>query len=160
MFTKINLEFSLDITIILLSMIRSLMNNNANNNDRKIYISDDEKSNNDNNNATKDYPIILLQIFRFMYHNCDDFRTMASNPDFLSSLVTTLYPYNDLTDSQAATPLIEVKVWLIFFCNFNTIFKKFCNFFSLLQKPYVIQHLNTIVTFINHVYLILKLSVI
>jgi hypothetical protein len=29
-----------------------------------------------------------------------------------------------------------------------------------LQKPYVIQHLNTIVTFINHVYLILKLSVI
>ena len=67
-------------------------------------------NNNDKKNPTKDYPIILLQIFRFMYHNCDDFRTMASNPDFLSSLVATLYPYSDLTESQLATPLLEIKV--------------------------------------------------
>jgi hypothetical protein len=116
MFTKINNEFSLDITLILLSMIRALMNNInvvpvAAEVDEETSVSSVINSfNNDKKNVTKDYPIILLQIFRFMYHNCDDFRTMASNTDFLSAITATLYPYHDLTESQAATPLVEVKV--------------------------------------------------
>lgn len=126
-FTKINIEFSLDVTLILLSMIRSLMNHNSNSSEVAKETSVISNFNNDEKNLTKDYPIILLQIFRFMYHNCDDFRSMASNPEFLSALTATLYPYNDLSESQAATPLVEVKVinfifiqdlyfnWILFF---------------------------------------------
>lgn len=139
MFTKINIEFGLDVSVILLSMIRSLMNsqqqvqdltesiskqsstssNNANGSSNSSNISSSSSNSSStsnitisNNFVTKDYAIILLQIFRYMYHNCDDFRLMASNADFLAALLATLYPYTDLSESQAATPLVEVKVEL------------------------------------------------
>ncbi len=101
LFSKINKDVSLDITIILLSMIRSLMN-------PSIKMDSD----------SKDYAIILLQIFRFMYHNCDDFRSMASNLDFLSSLILTLYPYNDMTQQELNEPSpAEIKPFAEAICN-------------------------------------------
>ena len=35
-----------------------------------------------------------------MYHNCDDFRILASNPDFLTALIATLYPTTDLSPEE------------------------------------------------------------
>ena len=35
-----------------------------------------------------------------MYHNCDEFRSLAANHDFLSALVLTLYPSTELTAEE------------------------------------------------------------
>ena len=70
-----------------------------------------------------------------MYHNCDDFRIMASNADFLSAITATLYPYYDLTESQAATPLVEVKVknkMIIFFE--VSLIKQYLNFKAICRS--------------------------
>lgn len=67
---------------------------------------------------TKDYAIILLQIFRFMYHNCEEFRTITNHSDFLSALIITLYPYNELTPQQASTPApLEIKPFAEAICD-------------------------------------------
>jgi hypothetical protein len=106
-FTRINTDFSLDVSIVLLSMIRALMNQQSQQNvDILLDLIDDKAVGNLN---IKDYPIILLQIFRFMYHNCDDFHGIASNAELLAALVMTVYPYYDLSESQTTTPLIEFK---------------------------------------------------
>jgi hypothetical protein len=52
-----------------------------------------------------DYAITLLQIFRFMYHNCDEFHQLAAQqPDFLTALVATLYPLGELSQTQLNAP--------------------------------------------------------
>jgi len=110
LFSKMNTDVSLDISIILICMIRTLMNQETENN-----------NNNNNNKEEKDYAIILLQIFRFMYHNCDDFRQMASNSDFLHSLILTLYPTNELSSEiiSTSTPS-EIKPFAEAICNTTT----------------------------------------
>ena len=45
-----------------------------------------------------------------MYHNCGDFRIMASNAEFLSAITATSYPYYNHTENQVATSLVEIKV--------------------------------------------------
>lgn len=42
-----------------------------------------------------------------MYHNCDEFRGIALNADFLSSLVATLYPLTNLSEEQIVQPPID-----------------------------------------------------
>lgn len=45
-----------------------------------------------------------------MYHNSDDFRNIASNADFLASLVATLYPTHDLSAKElTSSSPIEIK---------------------------------------------------
>ncbi len=101
LFCKINTDVSLDITIILLNMVRTLMNNTESSTEHA-----------DDNEKTKDYSIILLQIFRFMYHNCDEFRQMAYNADFLGSLVLTVYPYQELNTKEQEQPTpVEIKLF-------------------------------------------------
>jgi hypothetical protein len=117
LFCKINTDVSLDVALILFSMIRTLMNPAEQSSalptiaegfgEAAEEISEQSSS---SSSKTKDYAIILLQIFRFMYHNSDEFRSMASNADFLSSLIATLYPYADLTQKEQATPVsFEIK---------------------------------------------------
>lgn len=104
LFSKINTDVSLDITIILLSMIRTLMNF--------------ESAENELATKSKDYAIILLQIFRFMYHNCDEFKQSAANSDFLSALILTLYPYSEMcAQDLAAPPASEIKPFAEAICS-------------------------------------------
>ena len=68
--------------------------------------------------TTKDYAIILLQIFRFMYHNSDDFRAISSNADFLAYLIATLYPTHELSVKELASPSpVEIKPFAEAICN-------------------------------------------
>ena len=111
LFCKMNTDISLDITVILLCMIRTLMNLDSTTGPK-----------------TKDHAIILLQIFRFMYHNCDEFRTNASNPDFLSALILTVYPYQELTPAEIIEPTpIEIKLFAEAICaeSTNTSYKSY-----------------------------------
>ena len=102
LFCKINTDVSLDVSIILLGMIRSLMNGGAGGGDE----------------AVGNYAIILLQIFRFMYHNSDEFRAMASNADFLAALIATLYPHEELSHEEQMKPLpTEIKSFAEAICD-------------------------------------------
>lgn len=120
LFSKINTDISLDVSIILFGMIRSLMNE-ENTNTQTDNNQDDKKS-------TKDYAIILLQIFRFMYHNCDDFRTITTHSDFLGALISTVFPYEELSQQQASTPLpLEIKPFAEAICDVQskTVYKSY-----------------------------------
>jgi hypothetical protein len=88
LFSKINTELSSDVIIILFSMIRTLMCNQP-------------EESQENEQKIRDYAIILLQIFRFMYHNCDDFNQLTSqSSDFLTALIATLYPKTQQQQQQ------------------------------------------------------------
>lgn len=122
LFSKINSDVALDVVIIIFSMIRTLMNpplvktspqaessSNDNNSDQK-----------DAHSASEDYAIILLQIFRFMYHNCDEFHQLAQQPDFLTTLVATLYPTHEMTTQQLNSPSpVEIKLFTEAVCSSN-----------------------------------------
>lgn len=110
LFSKINTDISLDITIILLGMIRSLMNEENKTSTTTEELVDERK--------TKDYAIILLQIFRFMYHNCDEFRAITNHSDFLGALIATVFPHVELTQQQASTPApLEIKPFAEAICD-------------------------------------------
>ena len=85
---KMNMDIALDIVLIILSMIRTLMNTSVYLNDTKV----------------NDYAIILMQIFRFMYHNCDQFCLLSQNSEFLNSIVLTVYPYEDMSPHELVLP--------------------------------------------------------
>lgn len=113
LFSKINTDISLDITTILLGMIRSLMNEDAAESSLLALDIDERK--------TKDYAIILLQIFRFMYHNCDEFRAITNHSDFLGALIATVFPPVELTQQQASTPApLEIKLFAEAICDAQT----------------------------------------
>jgi hypothetical protein len=110
LFCKINTLLSLEVSVILLSMSRTLMVNNNN------IVGHQENILNENN----DHAITLLQILRFMYHNCEEFHTMASNTSFLTFLVATLYPYDELTPQDLASPMTnEIKPFAEAICEKN-----------------------------------------
>jgi hypothetical protein len=105
LFSKINTDVALDIVIILFSMIRTLMNPILSTNETVTDINSLKKQ------SDNDYAIILLQIFRFMYHNCEEFHQLAAQQsDFLTALVATLYPHTELTPQQLSSPTpVEIK---------------------------------------------------
>lgn len=114
LFCRMNTDINLDITLILFSMIRSLMNPLIIQQTEKQPSEEQEKK----SESIKDYAIILLQIFRFMYHNSDDFRAIASNADFLASLIATLYPLHELSVKDLTSPTpIEIKPFAESICN-------------------------------------------
>lgn len=113
LFSKINTDISLDVIVILLGMVRSLMNNESLGSVQGEAV---EQTNNERN--TKDYAIILLQIFRFMYHNCDEFRSITNHSDFLSALIGTVFPYSELSNQQVSTPApLEIKPFAEAICD-------------------------------------------
>ena len=118
LFAKINTDVSLDIVIILFSMIRTLMNpvTAVNPESSPATLINTGENNSEN---SSDYAIILLQIFRFMYHNCDDFHQLAAQqPEFLTALVATLYPHTEMTQQQLSTPLpVELRPFAEAICS-------------------------------------------
>jgi WD repeat and FYVE domain-containing protein 3 len=117
LFCRMNTDISLDITLILFSMIRSLMNPLATETTKSEELNEEAVVEVESE-TIKDYAIILLQIFRFMYHNSDDFRSICSNADFLASLIATLYPLHDLSIKELASPSpSEIRPFAEAICN-------------------------------------------
>ncbi|PNI83103.1 WDFY3 isoform 3 [Pan troglodytes] len=42
----------------------------------------------------REYPVTLMQFFRYLYHNVPDLASMWMSPDFLCALAATVFPFN------------------------------------------------------------------
>lgn len=42
----------------------------------------------------REYPVTLMQFFRYLYHNVPDLASMWLSPDFLCALAATVFPFN------------------------------------------------------------------
>ncbi|XP_028851764.1 WD repeat and FYVE domain-containing protein 3 isoform X2 [Denticeps clupeoides] len=88
---------------LLLAMLRSMLN--------LPWQSEEEGS------WLREYPVTLMQFFRYLYHNVPDLGPMWHNPDFLYALAAAVFPFNirpysemvsDL-DDDACSPTEEFK---------------------------------------------------
>ncbi|KAJ8383375.1 hypothetical protein AAFF_G00221650 [Aldrovandia affinis] len=68
----------------------------------------------------REYPITLMQLFRYLYHNVPDLATMWVSPEFLCALAATVFPFNirpysemvsDL-DDEVGSPTEEFKAFV------------------------------------------------
>ncbi|KAJ8285363.1 hypothetical protein GJAV_G00025980 [Gymnothorax javanicus] len=91
--------------LLLLAMLRSLLN--------LPWQSEEEGS------WLREYPVTLMQFFRYLYHNVSDLAPMWHSPDFLCALAATVFPFNirpysemvsDL-DDEAGSPTEEFKAF-------------------------------------------------
>ncbi|XP_035514187.1 WD repeat and FYVE domain-containing protein 3 [Morone saxatilis] len=90
---------------LLLAMLRSMLN--------LPWQSEEEGS------WLREYPVTLMQFFRYLYHNVPDLSPMWHSPDFLCALAATVFPFNirpysemvsDL-DDEAGSPTEEFKAF-------------------------------------------------
>ena len=59
----------------------------------------------------QEYPVTLLQFLLFLYHNHSEFIQLSVQPDFISALAATLFPYYTTdSDECVTTPEEEFKV--------------------------------------------------
>ncbi|XP_024908512.1 WD repeat and FYVE domain-containing protein 3-like [Cynoglossus semilaevis] len=67
----------------------------------------------------REYPLTLMQFFRYLYHNVADLGSMWHSPDFLCALAASVFPFNirpysemvsDL-DNEAGSPIEEFKAF-------------------------------------------------
>ncbi|XP_063105434.1 WD repeat and FYVE domain-containing protein 3 isoform X2 [Cavia porcellus] len=65
---------------LLLGMLRSMLNS--------PWQSEEEGS------WLREYPVTLMQFFRYLYHNVPDLASMWMSPDFLCALAATVFPFN------------------------------------------------------------------
>ncbi|XP_054630463.1 WD repeat and FYVE domain-containing protein 3 isoform X3 [Dunckerocampus dactyliophorus] len=88
---------------LLLAMLRSMLN--------LPWQSEEEGS------WLREYPVTLMQFFRYLYHNVPDLAPMWHSPEFLCALAATVFPFNmrpysemvsDL-DDEAGSPIEEFK---------------------------------------------------
>lgn len=42
----------------------------------------------------REYPVTLMQFFRYLYHNVTDLSPMWHSPDFLCALAAAVFPFN------------------------------------------------------------------
>ncbi|KAJ8263051.1 hypothetical protein COCON_G00155080 [Conger conger] len=91
--------------MLLLGMLRSLLN--------LPWQSEEEGS------WLREYPVTLMQFFRYLYHNVADLAPMWHSPEFLCALAATVFPFNirpysemvtDL-DDEAGSPTEEFKAF-------------------------------------------------
>lgn len=61
-------------------------------------------------NWLHDYPVTLVQFLLFLYHNQSDFIQLSVQPDFISALAATLFPYFSPDSPCVTTPEEEFKV--------------------------------------------------
>ena len=65
----------------------------------------------DLDSSSLEFPVTLLQFLLFLYHNHSDFVQLSSQPDFISALSATLFPYfTPDSDDCVTTPEEEFKV--------------------------------------------------
>ncbi|OWK13789.1 hypothetical protein Celaphus_00017325, partial [Cervus elaphus hippelaphus] len=76
---------------LLLGMLRSMLNS--------PWQSEEEGS------WLREYPVTLMQFFRYLYHNVPDLASMWMNPDFLCALAATVFPFNIRPYSEMVTDL-------------------------------------------------------
>ncbi|MEQ2274764.1 WD repeat and FYVE domain-containing protein 3 [Xenotaenia resolanae] len=90
---------------LLLAMLRSMLN--------LPWQSEEEGS------WLREYPVTLMQFFRYLYHNVPDLAPMWHSPEFLCALAATVFPFNirpysemvsDL-DDEASSPTEEFKAF-------------------------------------------------
>ncbi|XP_014865507.1 PREDICTED: WD repeat and FYVE domain-containing protein 3, partial [Poecilia mexicana] len=90
---------------LLLAMLRSMLN--------LPWQSEEEGS------WLREYPVTLMQFFRYLYHNVADLAPMWHSPEFLCALAATVFPFNirpysemvsDL-DDEAGSPTEEFKAF-------------------------------------------------
>ncbi|XP_013921886.1 PREDICTED: WD repeat and FYVE domain-containing protein 3 [Thamnophis sirtalis] len=55
----------------------------------------------------REYPVTLMQFFRYLYHNVPDLATMWMSPDFLCALAATVFPFNIRPYSE-----MEISQWM------------------------------------------------
>ncbi|XP_068949120.1 WD repeat and FYVE domain-containing protein 3 isoform X1 [Petaurus breviceps papuanus] len=65
---------------LLLGMLRSMLNS--------PWQSEEEGS------WLREYPVTLMQFFRYLYHNVPDLSSMWMSPEFLCALAATVFPFN------------------------------------------------------------------
>ncbi|CAG5919009.1 unnamed protein product [Menidia menidia] len=90
---------------LLLAMLRSMLN--------LPWQSEEEGS------WLREYPVTLMQFFRYLYHNVSDLAPMWHSPEFLCALAASVFPFNirpysemvsDL-DDEAGSPTEEFKAF-------------------------------------------------
>ncbi|XP_036381916.1 WD repeat and FYVE domain-containing protein 3 isoform X1 [Megalops cyprinoides] len=90
---------------LLLAMLRSMLN--------LPWQSEEEGS------WLREYPVTLMQFFRYLYHNVPDLAPMWVSPEFLCALAASVFPFNirpysemvsDL-DDEAGSPTEEFKAF-------------------------------------------------
>ncbi|XP_077131917.1 WD repeat and FYVE domain-containing protein 3 isoform X2 [Ranitomeya variabilis] len=77
--------------LLLLGMLRTMLNS--------PWQSEEEGS------WLREYPVTLMQFFRYLYHNVPDLAPMWMSPDFLCALVATVFPFNIRPYSEMVTDL-------------------------------------------------------
>ncbi|KAG5834255.1 hypothetical protein ANANG_G00259620 [Anguilla anguilla] len=76
---------------LLLAMLRSMLN--------LPWQSEEEGS------WLREYPVTLMQFFRYLYHNVPDLAPMWLSPEFLCALAATVFPFNIRPYSEMVTDL-------------------------------------------------------
>ncbi|XP_055450615.1 WD repeat and FYVE domain-containing protein 3 isoform X7 [Psammomys obesus] len=76
---------------LLLAMLRTMLNS--------PWQSEEEGS------WLREYPVTLMQFFRYLYHNVPDLASMWMSPDFLCALAATVFPFNIRPYSEMVTDL-------------------------------------------------------
>ncbi|XP_024909182.1 WD repeat and FYVE domain-containing protein 3 isoform X1 [Cynoglossus semilaevis] len=98
-------SFCTEAAFLLLAMLRSMLN--------LPWQSEEEGS------WLREYPVTLMQFFRYLYHNVADLGSMWHSPDFLCALAASVFPFNirpysemvsDL-DDEAGSPIEEFKAF-------------------------------------------------
>ncbi|KAG9480632.1 hypothetical protein GDO78_012215 [Eleutherodactylus coqui] len=77
--------------LLLLGMLRTMLNS--------PWQSEEEGS------WLREYPVTLMQFFRYLYHNVPDLAPMWISPDFLCALAATVFPFNIRPYSEMVTDL-------------------------------------------------------
>ncbi|XP_066509176.1 WD repeat and FYVE domain-containing protein 3 isoform X1 [Hoplias malabaricus] len=115
---------------LLLAMLRSMLN--------LPWQSEEEGS------WLREYPVTLMQFFRYLYHNVPDLGPMWHSPDFLCALAAAVFPFNirpysemvsDL-DDEAGSPTEEFKAFVAD-TGMNRSQSEYCNVGS---KTYLTNH--------------------
>nr|XP_020843923.1 WD repeat and FYVE domain-containing protein 3 [Phascolarctos cinereus] len=115
---------------LLLGMLRSMLNS--------PWQSEEEGS------WLREYPVTLMQFFRYLYHNVPDLSSMWMSPEFLCALAATVFPFNirpysemvtDL-DDEVGSPAEEFKAFAVD-TGMNRSQSEYCNVGS---KTYLTNH--------------------
>ncbi|KAG8454376.1 hypothetical protein GDO86_000847 [Hymenochirus boettgeri] len=78
-------------SLLLLAMLRTMLNS--------PWQSEEEGS------WLREYPVTLMQFFRYLYHNVPDLAPMWMSPEFLCALAASVFPFNIRPYSEMVTDL-------------------------------------------------------
>lgn len=61
----------------------------------------------------REYPVTLMQFFRYLYHNVPDLAPMWHSPEFLCALAASVFPFNirPYSEMVSASVFINLKTF-------------------------------------------------